>query len=154
MSSSSSSSISGVLALVVCLIIDFPLDVSASASSTSSRIPFVLKTNIPLTTIRFPILRSLRTYNSSLKSAFSFRKRAFFKVVLSKATPDRSIYRFTGVSRVEERIIKATSDVASYSSVPSVGELSSRERYRSFRVVIGGRVTRGVYIYIYGESRE
>jgi hypothetical protein len=91
--------------------------------------------------MRFPFLRSLRTRNSSLASLSSFRKRAFSKVVLSKAAPNRSIYRFIGVLRVEERTIELTSDVASYSSIPSSDELSSRERSRSFRVVIGGRVT-------------
>jgi hypothetical protein len=77
--------------------------------------------------MRFPFLRSLRTRNSSLYSAFSFCKRAFLDIVLSKAAPDRLIYCFTGVSRVEERMILLTSDVASYSSIPSSGELSSRE---------------------------
>jgi hypothetical protein len=61
--------------------------------------------------------------------------------VLSKATPTCLIYYFTRVSRVEERTIELTSDVASYSSIPSSSELSSREWSRSFRVVIGGRVT-------------
>jgi hypothetical protein len=139
--SSSSSSISGVIALVFRFFLDFPFDTSASASSTSSRISFVLKTNFPLTATRFPFLRSLRTRNSSLASVSSLRKRAFSEVVLSKAAPERSIYRFTGVSRVEERTIEFTSDVASCSSVPSGGELSSRERSRSFGVVIGGGVT-------------
>jgi hypothetical protein len=138
--SSSSSSSSGVLALVVRLFFAFPFDASASAFSTSSRISFVLNTNLPLTATRFPFLRSLHTRNSSLNSAFSFRKRAFSEVVLSKATPDYSIYRFIGVSRVEERTIELTSEVASRSSVPSSSELSSRERSRSFRVVIGSGV--------------
>jgi hypothetical protein len=68
--------------------------------------------------------------------------------MLSKAAPNRSINRFIGVSSVEERTIELTSDVASRSSVPSSGELSSRERSRSFGVVIGGRVTRGVGVGI------
>jgi hypothetical protein len=139
-SSSSSSSSSGVLALIVRLFFAFPFDASASAFSTSSRISFVLNTNLPLTATRFPFLRSLHTRYSSLNSAFSFRKRVFSEVVLSKATPDRSIYRFIGVSRVEERTIELTSEVASRSSVPSSSELSSRERSRSFGVVIGSRV--------------
>jgi hypothetical protein len=146
--SSPSSSISGVVALVVRLFFDFLFDASASASSTSSRISFVLKTNFPLIATRFPFLRSLRTLSSSLNSVFSFRKRAFSKVVLSKAAPDRSIYRFTGVSRVEERTIELTSEVASRSSVPSSSELASRERSRSFGVVIGSGVTRGVGVGI------
>jgi hypothetical protein len=146
--SSSSSSISRVIAFVVLPFFDFPFDASASASSTSSRISFVLKTNFPLIATRFPFLRSLRTRNSSLYSVISFRRRAFSEVVLSKATPDRSIYRFTGVSRVEERTIEFTSDVASHSSVPSGGELSSRERSRSFGVVIGGGVVGGVEVGI------
>jgi hypothetical protein len=74
--------------------------------------------------------------------------RAFLDVVLLKAAPDRSIYYFTGVSRVEERTILLTSDVASCNSVPSGGELSSRERSRSFRVVIGGGVVEGVEVVI------
>jgi len=98
--------------------------------------------------MRFPFLRSLRTCSSSLNSVFSFYKRAFSEVVFSKAAPDRLIYRFTGVSRVEERTIKLTSEVASRSSVPSSGELASRERSRSFGVVIGGRVTQGVGVGI------
>jgi hypothetical protein len=69
-------------------------------------------------------------------------------VVLSKAAPDRLIYCFIGVSRVEERTILSTSDVASYSSIPSGSELSSREQSRSFRVVIGGRVVGGVKVGI------
>jgi hypothetical protein len=139
-SSSSSSSISGVVALIVRLFFAFPFDTSASAFSTTSSISYVLKTNFPLIAIRFPFLRSLRTRNSSLYSAFSFRKRAFLDVILSKAAPDRSIYRFTGVSRVDERTIELTSEVTCRSLVPSGGELSSRERSRSFGVVIGGGV--------------
>jgi hypothetical protein len=96
----------------------------------------------------FPFLCSLRTRNSSLYSVFSFRKRVFLDVVLSKAASDRSIYYFTGVSRVEERTILLTSDVASRNSVSSGGELSSRERSRSFRVVIGGGVVEGVEVVI------
>jgi hypothetical protein len=38
-------------------------------------------------------------------------------------------------------MIELTSDVASRSSVPSGSELSSRERFRSFGVVISSRVT-------------
>jgi hypothetical protein len=91
--------------------------------------------------MRFPFLHSLRTRNSSLNSAFSLRKRVFSEVVLSKATPNRSIYYFIGVSRAEERTIELTSDVASCSSIPSSSELSSREQSRSFGVVIGSRVT-------------
>jgi hypothetical protein len=90
--SSSSSSISGVVALVVRLFSDFPFNASASAFSTSLRISFLLKTNFPLIATRFPLLRSLRIRNSSLYSAFSFRKRAFSEAVFSKATPDCSIY--------------------------------------------------------------
>jgi hypothetical protein len=147
-SSSSSSSILGVVALIVRLFFAFPFDASASASSTTPRISYVLKTNFPLIATRFPFLRSLRTRSSSLYSAFSFRKRAFSEVVLSKAIPDRSIYRFIGVSRVEERTILLTSDVASRSSVPSGGKLSSRERSRSFGVVIGGGVVGGIEVGI------
>lgn len=98
--------------------------------------------------MRFPFLRSLRNRNSSLYSAFSFRKRAFLDVILSKATPNRSIYCFTRVSRVEERTIQLTSDVASRSSVPSGSELSSRERSRSFGVVIRGGVVGEVEVDI------
>jgi hypothetical protein len=72
----------------------------------------------------------------------------FLEVVLSRANPDRSIYRFTGVSRVEERTIELTSDVASRSFVPSGGELSSRERSRSFGIVIGDGVTQEVGVGI------
>jgi hypothetical protein len=147
-SSSSSSSISGIIAFVVRLFFDFPFDASASASSTSSRTSFVLKTNFLLIVTRFPFLRSLRTRSSSLYSAFSFRKRAFLDVVLSRADSDRSIYRFTGVLRVEERTILLTSDVTSYSLVSSGGELFSRERSRSFGVVIGGGVVGGVEVGI------
>jgi hypothetical protein len=146
--SSSSSSVSGVVAFVVRLFFVFLLDTSASAFSTTSRISCVLKTNFPLIAMRFPFLRSLRTCNSSLYLAFSFRKRAFSDVVLSKAAPDRSIYCFIGVSRVEEQTILLTSDVASRNSVPSGGELSSREQSRSFGVVIGGRVVEGVEVVI------
>jgi hypothetical protein len=146
--SSSSSSISGVITFVVRLFLDFPFDTSASAFSTTSRISYVLKTNFPLIATCFPFLRSLRTRNSSLYSAFSFRKRAFSDVILSKAAPNRSIYRFIGVSRVEERTILLTSDVASYNLVPSGGELSSREQSRSFGVVIEGGVVEGVEVVI------
>ena len=152
--SSSSSSISGFIAFVVRFFFVFLFDASASASSTSSSISCVLKTNFPLIATRFPFLRSLRTRNSSLYSAFSFRKRAFSDVVLLKAAPDRSIYRFTGVLRVDERTIELTSEVAYRNSVPSGGELSSRERSRSFGVVIGGGcedvVGRGSEQYLLG----
>jgi hypothetical protein len=100
--------------------------------------------NFPVIATRFPFLCSLRTRKSSLYSALSFYKRAFLDIVLLRADPDRSIYRFIRVSRVEERTILLTSDVACRNSVPSGSELSSRERSRSFRVVIGGRVVGGV----------
>jgi hypothetical protein len=158
--SSSSSLISGIIAFVVRLFFDFPFNASTSTFSTSSRISYVLKTNFPLIATRFPFLRSLYTRNSSLYSAFSFYKRAFLDVILSKAASDRLIYRFIGVSRVEERTILLTSDVASYSSIPSSSELSSRERSRSFGVVIGGGVVGGVEVdiqrverIVIGESR-
>jgi hypothetical protein len=147
-SSSSSSSISEIVAFVVRLLFVFFFDASASASSTSSRISYVLKTNFPLIATRFPFLRSLRNRKSSLASLTSFRKRAILADVLLSAAPDRSIYRFTGVSRVEERTILLTSNVTSRSSVPSGGELSSRERSRSFGVVIGGGVVGGVEVGI------
>jgi hypothetical protein len=138
--SSSSSSISGVIALVIRFFFDFPFNVSASTSSISSRISFVLKTNFPLIATRFPFLRSLRTYKSSLALVSSFYKRAFSEIVLLRADSDYSIYRFIGVIRVEERTIELTSDVASYSSISFSSELSSRERSRSFGIIISGRV--------------
>jgi hypothetical protein len=61
-----------------------------------------------------------------------------------RADPNHLIYCFIGVSRVEEQTILLTSDVACRNSVPSGSELSSRERSRLFRVVIGGRVVGGV----------
>jgi hypothetical protein len=82
-----------------------------------------------------------RTYSSYLNLVFSFHKRAFSEAVLSRADPDRSIYRFIGVSRVEEQTIELTSDIASYSSIPSSSELSRRERSRSFGVLISSGVT-------------
>jgi hypothetical protein len=92
--------------------------------------------------------------------AFSFYKRAFLDIVLLRADLDCSIYYFIGVLRVEERMILLTSDVASYSSIPSGSELFSREQSRSFRVVIGGRVVGGVEVgirkvkrIVIGESR-
>jgi hypothetical protein len=142
--SSSSSSISGVIAFVVRLFFVFLFDTLFSASSTSSRISFLLKTNFPTIATCFPFLRSLRTRKSSLASLTSFRKRAISADVLLSVAPNCSIYRFTGVLRVEERTIVLTSDVAYRNSVSSGGELSSRERSRSFGVVIGGRVVRGV----------
>jgi hypothetical protein len=126
-SSSPSSSISGVIAFIVRFFFVFLFNASASVFSTSSSISYVLKTNFPLIATRFPFLCSLYTRNSSLYSVFSFCKRAFSDVVLSRADPDRSIYRFTEVSRVEERMMLLTSDVSSYSSVPFSSELSSRE---------------------------
>ena len=146
--SSSSSSISGVITFVVRLFLDFPFDTSTSAFLTTSRISFVLKTNFPLIATRFPFLRSLRTRDSSLYSAFSFRRRATSDTILSKAAPNRLIYCFIGVSRVDEQTIEFTSKVASYNSVPSSGELSSRERSRSVGVVIGGGVVGGVEVGI------
>jgi hypothetical protein len=91
--------------------------------------------------MRLPFLYSLYTYSSSLNSVFSFYKRAFLEAILSRADPDRSIYCFIGVSRVEEQTIELTSDIASRSSVPISSELSSREQSRSFGVVISSRVT-------------
>jgi hypothetical protein len=146
--SSSSSSISGVVTLINRFFLNFPFDTSTSTSLISSRISFILKTNFPLTATRFPFLYSLRTYSSSLNLVFSFLRRAFSKVVLSRATPNRSIYCFIGVSSIEERIIELTSDIASYSSIPSGSELSSREQSRSSRVVIGGRAPRGIGVGI------
>jgi hypothetical protein len=146
--SSSSFSISGVIAFVIHLFFVFLFDTSFSASSTSSRISFLLKTNFPAIATYFPFLHSLRTHKSSLYSAFSFCKRAFSDVVLSRADSDRSIKRFTGVSRVEEQTILLTSNIASHSSVPSGGELSSREQSRSVGVIIGGRVVGGVEVGI------
>jgi hypothetical protein len=146
--SSSSSSISGVVAFIVRLFFAFPFDASTSAFLTTSRISYVLKTNFPLIATRFPFLCSLRTRSSSLASVSSLRKRAFSEEVLSKTAPDRSIYRFTGVSRVDERTIELTSEVACRNSVSSGGELSSRERSRSFGVVIGGGVVGGVEVGI------
>jgi hypothetical protein len=72
----------------------------------------------------------------------------FSEVVLSRANPDRSIYCFIGVSRIEERTIELTSDVTLRSSIPSGSELSSREQSRSFGVIIGGGVTREVGVGI------
>jgi hypothetical protein len=146
--SSSSSSISGVTAFVVCLFFVFLFDTLFSASSTSSRISFLLITNFPVIATRFLVLRSLRTYKSSLVSLTSLRKRAISADVLSSIASDRSIYRFTGVLRVEERTIVLTSNVAYRNSVPSGGELSSRERSRSFGVIIGGGVVGGVEVGI------
>jgi hypothetical protein len=74
--------------------------------------------------------------------------RAFLDIVLLRADSDYSIYYFTEVLRVEERTILLTSNVTSYSLVPSGGELSSRKQSRSFEVVIGGRVVGGVEIGI------
>jgi hypothetical protein len=54
--SSSLSLISGVIALITYLVFDFPFNASTSASLTSSRSSFVLKTNFPLTANRFPFL--------------------------------------------------------------------------------------------------
>jgi hypothetical protein len=138
--SSSSSLISEVIAFVVCFFFVFLFNASASASLTSLSISYILKTNFPLIAICFPFLHSLHTYNSSLYLAFSFYKRVFLDVVLLRADPDCSIYCFIEVLIVEERTILLTSDVASRSSIPSGGELSSREWSRSFRVVKGGRV--------------
>jgi hypothetical protein len=45
-------------------------------------------------------------------------------------------------------MILLTSEVASYSSIPSSSKLSSRERSRSFRVIIGGGVVGGVKVGI------
>jgi hypothetical protein len=141
--SSSSSLISGVVAFIVRLFFAFPFDVSTSTFLTTSRISYILKTNFPLIATYFPFLCSLRTCSSSLASVSSLYKRAFLEEVLSKAASDRSIYCFTGVSRVEERTIVLTSEVASRNLVSSGGELSSREQSRLFRVVIGGGVVGG-----------
>ena len=104
--------------------------------------------NFPLIAMHFPFLCSLHTQDSSLYLAFSFRRRATSDTVLSKAAPDYSIYCFIGVSRVDEQTIEFTSKVASRNSVPSGGELSSRERSRSVGVVIGGGVVGGVEVGI------
>ena len=101
-SSSSSSSISGVIAFVIRLFFVFFFNASTSASSTSLRISYVLKTDFPFIATCFPFLRSLRTRNSSLASAISFYKSAFLEVVLLNTTSDYSIYRFIGVLRVKE----------------------------------------------------
>jgi hypothetical protein len=79
---------------------------------------------------------------------FSFYRRATSNTILSKATLDRSIYCFIGVLRVDKRTIELTSKVAYYNSILSSSELSSRERSRSFGVVIEGRVVRGVEVGI------
>jgi len=69
--------------------------------------------NFPLIAMRFPFLRSLYTYSSSLNLVFSFYERAFSKVILLKAAPNCLIYYFIGVLRVEERTIELTSEIAS-----------------------------------------
>jgi hypothetical protein len=96
--------------------------------------------HLPFVARRLPLLCSSRTRNSSLASVTYFRNRAISEVVLSKAIPHRSIQRFTGVSRVEERTIVLTSGIASRNSVPSGGEPSNREQSRLFGVVIGSGV--------------
>jgi hypothetical protein len=126
-SSSSSSLILRVIALIVCLFFDFLFNVSTSTSLISLRISFILKMNFPLITIYFLFLHSLHIYNSSLNLVFSFYKRVTLEVVLLKATPTRLIYYFIGVLRVEEQTILLTSNVTSYSSIPSSSELSSKE---------------------------
>ena len=146
--SSSSFSISGVIAFIIHLFFVFLFDTSFSASLTSSRISFLLKTNFPVIATYFPFLHSLCTYKSSLYSVFSFCKRVFSDVVLSRADSDCLIKRFTEVSRVKEQTILLTSNIASCSSVPSSSELSSGEQSRSFGVVIGGRVVGGVKVGI------
>jgi len=45
-------------------------------------------------------------------------------------------------------MILLTSNVASYSSIPSSSKLLSRERSRSFGIIIGGRVVGGVKVGI------
>jgi hypothetical protein len=79
---------------------------------------------------------------------FSFYKRAFLDVVLSKADPDCLIYYFIGVLRVDERTIELTSEVAYCNSIPLGSKISSRKRFRSFRVVIGVGVVGGVKVGI------
>jgi len=81
--SSSSSSILGVIAFVVCLFFIFLFDTSFSASSTSSRISFLLKTNFPIIAICFLSLRSLRTHSSSL----AYTGMARWNVIRSRARP-------------------------------------------------------------------
>ena len=66
------------------------------------RISSVLKTSFSLIATRFPFLYFIRTRKSSLASVSSFYKRAFLEIVLSRADPDRLIYYFIGVSRVEQ----------------------------------------------------
>lgn len=146
--SSSSSSILGVVAFIVRLLFAFLFDASISTFLTTSRISYILKTNFLLIAMCFPFLYSLRTRSSSLASVSSLYKRAFLEEVLSKATPDRLIYYFIGVLRVEERTILLSSDVASYSSIPSGSELSSRDRSRLFRVVIECEVVGGIEVGI------
>jgi hypothetical protein len=104
--------------------------------------------NFPLIVTCFSFLYSLRTRNSSLYLVFSFYKRAFLDIVLLEAASDRSIYRFIEVSRVDERTIELTSEVACRNSVPLGRELSSREQSRSFGVIIGGGVVGGVEVGI------
>jgi hypothetical protein len=104
--------------------------------------------NFPFIATRFPFLHSLYTRNSSLALAISFHKSMFLEVVLSNTTSNYLIYCFIGVSRVEERTIVLTSDVAYYNSILSSSELSSREQSRSFGVMIGGRVVGGVKVGI------
>jgi hypothetical protein len=132
--SSSSSSSPGDEASVVHLFFDFLFDTSASASSTSLRISFMLKKNFPSIATCFPVLLSLyhlRTHNSSLYSAIPFRKRA-----LSSSRSRSLNLRFTRAPRVEKRTIVLDSEVASYYSVSSSSELSGGERSRSFGFVI------------------
>ena len=65
---------------------------------------------------------------SSRCLAFSFRRSTFSDYVFLKATPTRSIYRWTGISSVDPRTIVFTIAFAYRSSGPSGGELSSNER--------------------------
>lgn len=123
-SSSSYSSISGVIDLRVLRLFVGLFDFSLSAFSITSRISRVLKTNFPLIATRFPFVRSLRYRRSSRTSLFSFRSSVLSVFDFSYDVVSRSIYRFVGDEIPDVfRIVSSSSAFAFRISVPLGGEL-------------------------------
>ena len=146
--SSSSSSILGVVELAVRFLFVFFVDASASASSTTSRISRVLNTNFPLIATLFPLLRSFRTRRRSRTSLFSFRRSVRSEFDVSSVEVSRRTYRFAGDGiSVDFCTIPSSSSFAFRISVSFEGELARRVVSRTERVrsgVVGSREGGGI----------
>jgi hypothetical protein len=92
----------------------------------------VLNTNQPFNAIRLPLVRIFRVLSSSACSLICFLNVTFSLLASSKARVIRSVKRFAGDGRSRQAlIVEFSSAFVCRSSVPSGGELSSKDKSRS-----------------------